>query len=143
MNEHLQSCFTAEEVHEVIKQMAPLKSPSPDGFSTCFYQAYWPIVGQDFCKGILKFLNEGTFDDSLNFTSIVLIPKTKTPTIPKDYKPISLCNVLYKAASKVIANHLKSVLPVIISKSQSTFIPGRLITDNIIIAFKALHTMTT
>jgi hypothetical protein len=143
MNAWLMRPFVAEEVYFALSQMHPLKSSGPDGFAACFYQKAWKVVREEVCCAVLEFLNGGDFHNDINETYIALIPKIKCPTHVSEFRPISLCNVLYKLIAKTLANRLKRVLGEIISPNQSAFIPGRLITDNIIIAFEALHTMDT
>lgn len=52
----------------------------------------------------------------LNNTFISLFPKKKEVESFEDFKPISLCNNVYKVISKVIINRLKLALDSIISK---------------------------
>ena len=56
MNARLSTEFKAWEVEQLIKQMAPLKAPGPDGISPLFYQHYWNLVGDDVCQSVLNFL---------------------------------------------------------------------------------------
>ncbi|KAL6134325.1 hypothetical protein ACLB2K_066557 [Fragaria x ananassa] len=104
-----------------------------------FFQKYWETVGVDVCLAVRDFLSSGQFLRDVNYTHICLIPKVANPTQVSDLRPIALCNVLYKICSKVIANRLKKQLAGIISPSQSAFIPGRLITDNSLIATEVSH----
>lgn len=143
MNFGLLQAFTMAKVETALKQIHPLKSPGPYGFSACFYQRSWDTVKTEVGRTMLGFLNNGIFDSAINATNIVLIPKIKSPSCLTDYRPISLCNMLYKLIAKVLANRLKKVLPFIISLNQSVFILGRLITNNILVAFASLHTMNS
>uniref|UniRef100_A0A2N9EX83 Reverse transcriptase domain-containing protein n=1 Tax=Fagus sylvatica TaxID=28930 RepID=A0A2N9EX83_FAGSY len=141
MNQQLDAEFTAAEVEHALNQMGPLKAPGPDGMAPIFYQKYWNIVGHDVTASILSCLRDGSLLKKINHTHICLIPKVQNPESVKDFRPISLCNVIYKIIAKVLANRLKKILPHIISESQSAFVPGRLISDNILIAFETLHHM--
>ena len=123
--------------------MAPLKALGPDGMPALFYHSFWHIIGSQVTNAVLSCLNSCKIPESINHTFITLIPKVPSPKRMSDFRPISLCNVIYKIMSKVIANRLKPILSKIISETQSAFVPGRLITDNVLVAFETLHYMKT
>ncbi|XP_040998143.1 uncharacterized protein LOC121244182 [Juglans microcarpa x Juglans regia] len=139
MNVDLLKPYVAEEVALALKQMHPSKAPGPDGMSPVFFQKYWPIIGKSVTNSVLLALNTREFPRRLNHTFITLIPKKTSPSKVANFRPISLCNVLYKLLSKVITNRLKKVLPDVISDSQCAFVPGRQISDNVLIAYELLH----
>ena len=139
MNADMGALYTREEVIAALKQMHPTKAPGPDGMPAIFYKTFWYVIGEDVLLFVLDILNNNAPMDEINHTHIVLIPKKKECENPRDYRPISLCNVLYKLVSKTISNRLKKLLPYIISECQSAFVPGRLITDNVLVAYELFH----
>ena len=124
MNSKLIRPYTESEVAVALKQMSPLKAPGPDGMPPAFYQSYWKVVGKEVVQAVLSSINSGTLPPSINHTFVALIPKVKNLEQVTEYRPISLCNVIYKLISKVLANRLKEVLPTVIAETQSAFVPG-------------------
>ncbi|KAG8491705.1 hypothetical protein CXB51_015144 [Gossypium anomalum] len=112
MNQSLLVPYTEKEVVEALKGIGPTKASGSDGFPSM---------------------------EKNNRTQIVLIPNIANPTNLKNFRPISLCTVLYKIISKTVANRLQKVLDGCIEDSQSAFVPGRLITDNVLLAYEVLH----
>ena len=143
MRADLDKPFSSEEVGHAIREMALLKAPGPDGMPPLFFQTYWTEVGMDVTQAVLSCLNSRSILKSINHTFIALIPKINNPERVSGFRPISLCNVIYKIISKVIANCLKPMLNSIILETQSAFIADRLISDNILIAFESLHHIKT
>ncbi|XP_045083714.1 uncharacterized protein [Aegilops tauschii subsp. strangulata] len=135
----LEAEFTREEVKAALDHIGDLKAPGPDGMPSIVYKRHWHFMGDKVVEEVLAVLNGGAMPEGWNDTVVVLIPKVKNPDRIKDLRPISLCNVLYKLVSKVIANRLKLILTEIISDNQSAFVPGRLITDNVLIAYEVSH----
>lgn len=115
MNDELIKEIDAAEVWQAVKQMHSSKAPGPDGFSPCFYQRFWNIVGSDVVAAVKCFLASEELLRLINYTNVTLIPKVKSPNYMSQLCPISLCNVLYKIGSKVLANRLKPLLSSVIS----------------------------
>ncbi|KAL6141367.1 hypothetical protein ACLB2K_059656 [Fragaria x ananassa] len=135
----MREVITAEEVWRALKQMHPSKRPGPDGLSSIFYQQFWDVVGRDVVEDVKGFLYSEEFLRDINCTWVTLIPKVKKPENMQQLRPISLCNVIYKISSKLLANHLKPILDSISSPFQSAFVLSRLITDNSLFAFEISH----
>jgi hypothetical protein len=96
-------------------QMRPLKALGSDGFPARYYQRHWGVVKEGVVAATRGFFHDGVMPEGINNTSIVLIPKGNKPNDLKDFRPISLCGVIYKLISKCIMNRLRGVLNEIIS----------------------------
>jgi hypothetical protein len=139
MNRSLDASYTEQEVKTSLFRMFPTKAPGPDGYPAHFYQLrHWSLCGEEVTNAVLNG-HECTAD--INQIIVVLIPKVPGVTTLKQFRPISLCNVIMKIVTKAHANGLKGILPEIISQEQSAFVPRRLITYSIITAYECLHFM--
>lgn len=143
MNRSFTKPVTEEEVFQALQQMNADKAPRPDVLTAGFYKDHWSMIKSGVVSYIQNFLDNDELDHKLNHTHICLVPKVESPTDVKDYIPINLTNVAYKILSKVLAERLKPLLHHLISENQTAFIPGRLITDNVFIAHKMVHSMHT
>uniref|UniRef100_A0A453I1X6 Reverse transcriptase domain-containing protein n=1 Tax=Aegilops tauschii subsp. strangulata TaxID=200361 RepID=A0A453I1X6_AEGTS len=76
---------------------------------------HWDMCGDEVTSVVMRIIRGEESSESINDTVLVLIPKVMNPSLLTQFRPISLCNVLYKIASKVVANRLKVILPDIIS----------------------------
>ncbi|KAH1083924.1 hypothetical protein J1N35_023685 [Gossypium stocksii] len=141
MNESLLKAFLEEEIVSAVKMMEPLKVPGVNGFPVMFLQRYWHIIGpkiSSYCLSILR--RESQFQD-INRTHIVLLPKVEKPRFLSQFCPISLCTVMYKIVAKVVVNRMSTILGEVIDEAQGAFIPGRLISDNVLIAYEIFHSL--
>ncbi|KAA3459024.1 reverse transcriptase [Gossypium australe] len=141
MNANLTKSFSEEEICNAVKSMPVLKAPGSDGFAAIFFQRYWRIIGTDTVGYCLDILNGRREFGDINKTRLVLIPKVDKPKTMSQFRPISLCNVIYKIIAKVLVNRMSNILDACINESQGAFIPGRLISDNVLIAYEALHSL--
>ncbi|KAA3480176.1 reverse transcriptase [Gossypium australe] len=123
-NFQLTAPYTKEEIRAATFEMGSTKAPGEDDLPTLFYQKCWHIVSDAVTKFCLYMLNEGQDFQQVNATNIVLIPKVANPVNMKQFRPISLCNVLYKIMAKAIANRLRGVIGKCIDMAQSAFVPG-------------------
>ncbi|KAF3781707.1 retrotransposable element ORF2 protein [Nymphaea thermarum] len=131
-NEQLLRPILEEEVYAVVWSLDKDSAAGLDGFPNYFYQECWPMVSADVVKAVKDFFSTGKIVKSINETMICLIPKRENTKKVDDYRPISLCNTIYKIITKVIVNRMRGILGRIINANQVAFSKGRHIHDNIL-----------
>uniref|UniRef100_A0A803QEC1 Reverse transcriptase domain-containing protein n=1 Tax=Cannabis sativa TaxID=3483 RepID=A0A803QEC1_CANSA len=124
---------------QTLFSMGSLKAPGPDGMSVLFFKHYWNTVGSDLCDAVGEFFASSLMHRGINATNVILIPKVDNPKKVSQFRPISLCNVIYKVISKILANRIRPVLPKLICPTQAAFVPGRSINDNNVLVQEIIH----
>jgi hypothetical protein len=130
---------TIQELHAIVKDMRSNASPGPDGLNAAFYKSAWSSIASDVHSLVTSFYSSAFMQPEINQTFIVLIPKKIQSITPQDFRPISLCNVIYKIIAKSLADRLKLHLPNFIDNSQTTFIKNMHMSSNIIVTQEIIY----
>lgn len=109
MNNYARS-FQIRKIADALFQIGPLKAPGPDGFLARFFQRNWEVMKGDVIEVVRYFFHSKSLPVGVNDTVVVLIPKNDNPETLKEFRPISLCNVIYKVVSKCLVNRLRPLL---------------------------------
>lgn len=137
--ENLEMPFSSEEIREAFFSLPRNKSSGPDGFSAEFFTGCWSVIGPKVIEAVSEFFTSGSMLKQWNATTLVLIPKLSNASKAADFRPISCLNTLYKVISKLLAKRLQQILSKVISSSQSAFMPGRLLGENVLLATEIVH----
>ena len=111
-----------EEVLSTLRSFSPDKCSGPDGWPSEFYLFFFDQMGPLITEVVEHTRMMGHMPINFNSTFIALIQKSGEPYTFMDFKPISLCNLIYKISSKIIANRIKVTLEQHISLEQYGFL---------------------
>ncbi|XP_057246831.1 uncharacterized protein LOC104884449 [Beta vulgaris subsp. vulgaris] len=133
--------FSKDEVHEAMFSIGQGKSPGLESSTAEFFKHHWVSLGNEVFQAVNHFFTTGFILHEWNQTLIVLLPKGQNPEDVTQFRPISLCNTIYKCVSKCLVNRLRPLLCDLITEYQSAFIPGRHMDDNILISHELTHVL--
>eukprot|EP00253_Pinus_taeda_P030676 PITA_30676 len=139
--EDLTILVTKEEIEAAMKLMGKDKSPGPDGRTIELFLHFYEQIGAEITEVVEESRMKGVIYKPFNSTFIALIPKKDDPESFEDFKPISLCNCIYKIISKVIALRIAPILSRNISMEQFGFLDGRQIHEAIGVAQEVIHSV--
>ncbi len=129
--EECEGNITTQECLNVINKLSKNKSPGNDGINAEFYSFFWPEISECFVASFNAGLHKGELSSSQRQAVITLIDKGKDRAFIENWRPISLLNVDYKIASKVIAQRIDDKIPKLIELTQTGFVKGRYMADTI------------
>ncbi|XP_061998871.1 uncharacterized protein LOC133716160 [Rosa rugosa] len=128
-----------QEIRSALFSIGGMKAPGFDGFPALFFQNHWELCKVEVIKIVTNAFIEGRIPEGLNHTLITFVPKVQGPKHMHLFSPISLCCTVYKIITKIIVSRIRPFLKKWISPNQVSFVPGRHISDNVMVTQEILH----
>lgn len=129
----LEADISLGELYVALQSMQSRKTPGLDGLPVDFYKCFWFIIGEDLLAVLKDSLANGRLPLSCRRAVLTLLPKKGDLQLLKNWRPVSLLCTDYKLLSKALANRLVKVMEQIVLPDQTYCVPGRLISDNIVL----------
>ena len=142
MHDGLSHKVTDDEIKAALWSMKAFKAPELNGLHAGFFQCFLLIIGSFVREDVKKIFIDKRMPEYLNKTHIALILKVQGPESFSNYRPISLCNSVYKIITKIIVARLRPHLNQVINPFQTAFVPDRKGIDNAIIVQELIHTIS-
>lgn len=131
--------FSEDEVWAAIKAMNPASAPGPDGLPMKFFQTFWDVIKPE-VMALFKEFYVGSIDLSrLNFGNVTLIPQVAGASDIRQFRPITVINVIFRILAKGYANRVTQLADCITHPNQSAFIQGQFILDGVLVHYEVLH----
>lgn len=128
-----------EETRFALFSMPNLKALGPDGFHPLFFKSQWDHLDSSIFDFVRLCFTDPMRIGQVNNTLLTLIPKGDEPSQASHFRPIALCNVIYKIVTKIITQRLRDIMPYVVAKKQSSFIPGKSTIDNILVLQETIN----
>ena len=120
VRDELEGKITLKECQDILCTFKREKSPGDDGFTWEFYNCFFDLLGRDLVDSFNSAYNTGEMSISQRRGVITLVPKEDSDLeLLNNWRPITLLNLDYKIASKIIARRIEKVLPVLVCSDQS------------------------
>lgn len=130
-----------EEKVRALRSMGSYKAPGPNGYQAIFFNSTWNVTGPAVLEFVRNLMHGGDIPMGAAEALLVLIPKETKPSSMKGFRPLSLCNIVYKLVSKVIVSRLKGAWRSLVFTYQASFNSGRQALDNVVLCQEFVHSM--
>ena len=117
-HESLSAQPSEAEVMRSLASLGPDKAPGPDGINARLLQQQWEVFRPAIMGQVNNFFQNDLLPSSIARSNLVLVPKCENPAKVTDFRPISVCNVIYKLISKILATRIKPYIAACISENQ-------------------------